>query len=283
LGAHGVQVFDTHKVFDANLPHAIILPGQIQFPLQLHGIISFLETKKPLKEELLDCDRFELTSAASWNPYAEYFQQKEDLLRQRNASAATRHTPLELIEDVLPRLVQAIHISPSPDRSQEQDSILLDEDDCRNTMAVGQSSRATVITEEDLARRWHIGLEAAARTLTATTQLGMRYVDGPLERRLRTSQHHMRFPTLNMQIYTDTLVAKFRSTRGYLYVQVFTNGRGFLHAYPLEEKGDACHALSRFIRHHGIPRDLTSDRAPEEMHGEWGCLVNQYHITQTTT
>jgi hypothetical protein len=106
LGAHGVQVFDTPKVFDTNLPHAIILPGQIQFPLQLHGIISFLETRKPTKEELRDCDRFELTSAASWNPYAEYFQQKEDLLRQQNASAATRHTPLELIEDVLPRLVR---------------------------------------------------------------------------------------------------------------------------------------------------------------------------------
>jgi hypothetical protein len=125
-------------------------------------------------------------------------------------------------------------------------------------------------------------LEAAARTLTATTQLGMRYVDGPLERRLRTSQHHMRFPTLNMWIYTDTLVAKFRSTQGYLYVQVFTNGQGFLCAYPLEKKGDACHALSRFIHHHGIPLDLTSDRAPEEMHGEWERLVNQYHITQTT-
>jgi hypothetical protein len=93
----------------------------------------------------------------------------------------------------------------------------------------------------------------------------------------------MRFPTLNMRIYTDTLVAKFRSTRGYLYVQVFTNGQGFLRAYPLEKKGDAYHALYHFIRHHGIPRDLTSDRAPEEMHGEWGGIVNQYHITQTTT
>jgi hypothetical protein len=152
LRSHGVQVFDTPKVFNANSPHAIIVPGQIQFPLQLHGIISFLETRKPTKEELRDCDRFELTSAASWNPFAEYFQQKEDLLRQRNASAATRHTPLELLEDVLPRLVQAIHISPPSDKCLEQDSESLHGDSCRNIMAVGQSSRATVITKEDLAR-----------------------------------------------------------------------------------------------------------------------------------
>jgi hypothetical protein len=79
-------------------------------------------------------------------------------------------------------------------------------------MAVGQSSRKSTITKEELARQWHIGLETAAQTLLATTQLGMRHVDGPLERRLKTSQGHLCFPSLNMRVYTDTLVAKYCST-----------------------------------------------------------------------
>lgn len=84
-------------------------------------------------------------------------------------------------------------------------------------------------------------------------------------------------------MYTDTLVAKCRSTRGHLYAQVFTNGHGFSRCYPMEKKGDAHQTLYRFIREHGIPRDLTSDRAPEELHGEWGRVIKQYHITQSTT
>ena len=111
----------------------------------------------------------------------------------------------------------------------------------------------------------------------------MRHVDGPLEQRLRTSQRHMQFPTLHMRIYIDTLIAKCRSKRGYSYAQVFTNGYGFSRCYPLEKKGDAHLSLYRFIRDHGIPKDLTSDRAQEEMHGEWGRLVKHYHITQITT
>ena len=284
LRYNGIQVHDTPKAFDPKSPHAIIIPGQAHLPLHLHGVISFLETRKATEEEVLNCDRVELTSPAPWNPFSELLQQREELAHQRNACAATQFEPLELVGDaLLPRLVSAIHISPPKLDSLNVIGKDLSQGRSCRTEAVGQTSRKSTITKEELARRWHIGLETAARTLLATTQLGMRYVDGPLERRLKTNQAHLRFPTLNMRMYTDTLVAKCRSTRGYLYSQVFTNGHGFSRCYLMEKKGDAHQTLYRFIREHGIPRDLTSDRAPEELHGEWGRVIKQYHITQSTT
>jgi hypothetical protein len=82
-------------------------------------------------------------------------------------------------------------------------------------MALDSKSKTTDISKEDLAKRWHIELEAAARALLATSQLGMRFVDGPLEHRLKTSQAHMRFPTLDLKIYSDTLFSQKKSIRGF--------------------------------------------------------------------
>jgi hypothetical protein len=65
----GLIVNDVPKIYDINSSHSIILPGQIDFPFQMHGIISYLETRKPTELELQKCPRYELTSATSWNPY----------------------------------------------------------------------------------------------------------------------------------------------------------------------------------------------------------------------
>jgi hypothetical protein len=141
----------------------------------------------------------------------------------------------------------------------------------RELGALKASSRRSVITSEDLARRWLTGLESAEATLKATTQEGMRFVKEDLERRLRTSQAHLRFPTLNIQIYTDTLFASKKSVRGYTCAQIFTDGWKFFQIYPMVKKGEAHHALTAFIHEVGIPKSLLSDGAKEESRAEWGC------------
>jgi len=82
-------------------------------------------------------------------------------------------------------------------------------------MSTSTSAKGSTITKEALSKRWFIGLESAARTLQATTQLGMRYVEGPLEHHLRTSQAHMHFLSLNIVAYTDTMFSNLKSVRGY--------------------------------------------------------------------
>jgi hypothetical protein len=150
-------------------------------------------------------------------------------------------------------------------------------------MALGSKPGTFNISKEDLAKRWHIGLEAAAHTLLATTQAGMRFVDGPLECRLKTSQAHLRFPSLDLKIYSDTLFAHKKSIRGFSCAQIFTDGKCFCRVYPLRSKGGAHQGLMQFIQEVGIPKELLTDGALEEMHGEWGRIVKQYHIRHYTT
>jgi hypothetical protein len=42
-----------------------------------------------------------------------------------------------------------------------------------NLATVSWDNHQSIIMKQDLAKRWHIGLEAAARTLQTTTQEGM--------------------------------------------------------------------------------------------------------------
>jgi hypothetical protein len=128
-----------------------------------------------------------------------------------------------------------------------------------------------------------MGTETSFRTLRAMTQEGMHFVEGPLERRLRTSQAHLCFPKLNTTIYSDTFFSIAKSVCGYSCAQVFTDGYCFSRLYPLKSKGDAHYALMQFIHEVGIPKNLLMDRAPEEMHGEWGRIVKHYHIHHRTT
>jgi hypothetical protein len=71
LRDNGIIVHDCPKYYDNTSSHSITVPcsdGDIELPLQMRGTISYLDTRKPTEEELLQCPRYELTSAAPWNP-----------------------------------------------------------------------------------------------------------------------------------------------------------------------------------------------------------------------
>jgi hypothetical protein len=189
--------------------------------------------------------------------------------------------------NILSQLVEAVKIESRSKSSppsivqrkcHEADVISHNENMHRELSALKASSRTSTITKEDLAGHWLTGLESAEATLKATTQEGMRYVEGDLERRLRTSQAHLRFLTLNMQVYTDTLFASKKSVRGYTCAQIFTDGRKFFRAYPLVRKGDAHHALTAFNQDVSIPKNFLTDGAKEERDGEWKRIIKHYHI-----
>jgi hypothetical protein len=93
----------------------------------------------------------------------------------------------------------------------------------------------------------------------------------------------MRFLSLNIITYTDTMFSCIKSVRGYTCAQVFTDGYNFSRIYPMRAKGDAPHALMLFIHEVGIPKTILSDLALEETRGEWSRIVKQYHIDHRTT
>jgi hypothetical protein len=287
----GLIVNDVPKSYDATSSHSIIIPdGQIELPLKMRGVISYLETRKPTEEELLKCPRYEMTAAASWDPYKvdgdnsswghHRFDREAQSLRIHWTTTDMTY-PLELRENALSRLVGAIKVLPVS--HHEADVIAHFDDLVREASALNAKACSSVITKEELATRWFTGLESAQATLLATTQEGMRFMEGDLERRLKTSQRHLRFPTLNIQTYTDTMFSSLKSIRGCTCAQIFTDGRKFFRAYPMAKKADAHHALSAFIQDVGIPKFCLSDGAKEERGGEWGRIVKHYHIKTRTT
>jgi hypothetical protein len=292
MRCNGVVVNDVPPMFSPNQPHSIIIPGRLEIPLKMRGVMSYIDTCKPTADEILKCEHYELTSARPWNPneleldLREIGQTEAVIEDQANSFMhhVVRQEPPELsISSVIRDISSITHTSLSDGLSFHEADVILHGMAYREAMAVRSKARSSVITKEVLAKRWYIGIEPAARTLQATTQQGMRYVEGPLERRLRTSQAHMRFPSLNIVTYTDTMFSGKRSVRGFTCAQVFTDGYNFSRVYPMRAKGDAPHALMLFIHEVGVPKTLLSDLALEETRGEWAKIVKQYHIDHRTT
>jgi hypothetical protein len=310
LRANGLIVSEVPVQFDDKSRHSIYIPKhELDLPLRLEGVISFLNTRKPTKEEIATLDRVELTSATKWEPYSEEFAEREAESTRATAAVSRKaaehaeaeryiamlarqessRSPAELMyaeeNELFERLVSVVNVSSTDiagdgmsGRSDEDLYPLMDE--YRAISGLSTEQRKSVITKEILARRWGIGLDTAHRTLTATTQMGLRRVLHPTERRYRTRQSHLRFPNLNMTMYTDTMFATVKSTRGNTCAQIFTDGQGFDTFDPMKGKGEAPDALMKVIRNVGIMKDLVSDGAPEETRGRWEETVNEFRIRQ---
>jgi hypothetical protein len=339
LRNHGIQVNDTPKQFDKSSTHSIRTEKGQEIPLEMDGVISYLQTRKPTIEEIHGFNKgiglrsIVLTSDQDWEPYSGDFAAKEAEARtislmlapkaktnghnlfemtgedmaayemferpdikslDRVASVAHRaqalSEPTELLDELTlaTRLIAAVNVSVTDTDGdgligRTDEDLYTVSDDYRNVSAMSSKERGPVITKEILSKRWGIGMDAAHRTLTVTTQQGVRRVLHPTERRYRTRQTHLRFPSLNTRIYTDTMFASHKSLRGNTCAQLFTNGMGYDRFYPMKTKGDASESLMRFIQDSGVPRDLTSDRAPEEIQGRFRDVVNEYRIRHKTS
>jgi hypothetical protein len=281
LRNNGIVVNDVPKIFDPESTQSIIIPDAITLPLHMRGMLTYLPTRKPSDRELRDCDRYELTSAAPWDPYEASIPTHGDWGPYAVSYTCTMVDPPELDVE---RMIGSFALLNA---SEPHEADVIAHGNGLNftsgISAMSRDDRQSTVSKQDLAKRWHIGFEAAARTLQTTTQEGMRFVQGKLERRLRTSQAHLRYPSLRVTIYTDTLFPSVKSIRGYTCAQLFTDGHCFARVYPLKRKGDAHHALVQFIQDIGIPKSLLTDCAPEEMHGEWGRVVKKYHIKPKMT
>lgn len=255
--------------------------------------MSYLQTRKPTEAELRDCERIELTSADSWEPHLLTLEDSSEgetsIGRAVHSIAQGTRNPIELDGDPVGRSVQVLKSCLHKTCTLENDPVSHEADviapstSCRDQSGVGSNQRQSVITKEVLVQGWFIGQDPANRTLQASTQEGMHFVEGPIERRLRTSQAHMRFPSLIVTICSDTLFSNVHSVRGYTCAQVFIDGHGFVRVYPLSSKGGAHHALMRFIHQVGVPKYLLTGRAQEEMRGEWGQIVKKYRVRKRTT
>jgi hypothetical protein len=120
-----------------------------------------------------------------------------------------------------------------------------------------------VITPEILSQQWGIGLDTANNRLNATTQVGIRNVLAPTEWKVHQRLDHLKF--LTVRIFTDTMISK----RLYKAAQVFMDGSGFDHFYPIDSKGYVHEALLDRIKEVAIPQTLVSDGSKEQQLGKF--------------
>jgi transposase InsO family protein len=305
----GLVVEDVPRQFDRLSSHSIYIPEhKVRIPLQLEGIISGFESRAPTWEEYNDGDipHYEITSCDPWLPASDEFAANEMTVAKvsrmwhdttnevmcRQICAAKSyyeaHSALATFDDEFADLVdEQIVVSEHDhigDGLVDQGRILKSRDPkIRSISALTSEERKATLTPEVLARRWNIGLAAAKRTMNVTTQTGIRNVLAPGERRIRQRMSHLKYPTLRGRFYTDTMFGKVKSTRGYKAAQVYTNGSGYDRFYPIKSKGDVSHTLVSMIHDAGIPQELVSDNAPEEVGGEFSRICRQYHIRQKQT
>lgn len=339
LRAAGNLVQDAPIQFDATSSHSITVPGQLELPLEMHGFISYLSTRKPTNDEIAryqagSLHSVELTDKAPWEPYSSKFAATEEaarsaktvmairvtyhrghdrvisareaeeddsyawrapapILTQRCVAVATRlesQLPIELCddEDLASKLVAAVNVESFDTNGdglgkRPEDSLCSPSEEERQILALATKNRGPVVTKEILAQRWGIGLDTAHKTLATTTQYGVRRVLHPVERRYRTRQTHLRFPTLNTKLYTDTMFSATKSLRGHSCAQVFTNGVGYDLFYPLKKESEAASALNEVIRTVGVPKEIVSDGAKAETQGRFAELAREYRIKQRQT
>ena len=131
---------------------------------------------------------------------------------------------------------------------------------------------------------WGIGLSKAKATLEATTQENVRSAILPLTRRYRTDLMSQKLKRLRAKFYTDTLFMDETSTKGNTCAQLYADGDGFVHVYPMQSKKQVGESLHQFVNDVGIMNELCSDNAPEQTgaNSEFVKATRKYRIKTST-
>ena len=136
--------------------------------------------------------------------------------------------------------------------------------------ATTKRKRPGFIGPEQLAKNWKIGLEAAKRTVEATTQLAVRdFSTTTGGRRLKPHHWMVDQKRISCPVYHDTIFAKCKSLRGNTCAEVYATAFQYQKVISLPKKADAHYSLDDFFNKVGIPSVLISDNAPELTEGDF--------------
>jgi hypothetical protein len=110
-------------------------------------------------------------------------------------------------------------------------------------------------------------------------------VINPLARRYTTRLLHLQYPVVKKTLYSDTMFAKkTKSLRQHTCAQVFTDGIGLTHAFPMKKKSEAGDRLEKLIRTlQTILEAIVTDGAGEEIGGDWKRTIDKYRIQDKCT
>lgn len=258
LRANGIQVDDVPKHLSSSSSHSIIINEEkLIIPLKLKGVISYFDARTPTDIELAECQHIFLTSEEEWDPNSNSFENLEEEMKSK------------------------INISSLDVNYCEHHDILIS--NLNRVHATKTLDKKLFVKNEELARRWAIGIKDAENTVKTTTQKFIRSAIHPIERRFRTKQLALRYNNLNCRFNSDTFFSNVTSILGNTCAQLFITEFGYGKLTPMKMKSEAGYALKELIQDVGIPKEIHSDGAKELTAGIWKqtCRETDIKVTQT--
>jgi hypothetical protein len=193
--------------YTRNEAFGITLEEGIFIPFDMKGATIFFETRAPTQTEIEELPHVVMTGDAPWDPV-------NVILRIASARSNTRAidqrnilyesdiilgtiTPTLVERTTDDRIIQSVKINewtllPGSDarkneRGRTTSGTVTDTNrSCPISIAaVETNSRHSLVTPEEVSRKWRIGLETAQQTLRVTTQQGIRTALHPITRRYR--------------------------------------------------------------------------------------------------
>ena len=251
--------------FNFRSRHAIIVPkeenNKLTIPLSMRGIFLGFETQLLTDNDILHLEQIHLTSNKKWNPYSAAFESNESTF------------------------VNNVKLVLCPIRSIAACNSAFDQminKYCRKEAA--NSSARTKYTAKFVSQKFGCSHNTSNWTLCVTTQLGIRHILRPQDRRLRTNFLQLKYDRKRLTIYLDAVFPGGQSLRKYLSAQIFTDGCGYNHFYPMCFKSKAGLILAEYIRDNRmIPKFLVTDGAQEKKGSEWSKVRKQFCIGQKFT
>ena len=79
------------------------------------------------------------------------------------------------------------------------------------------------------------------------------------------------------------MFSSITSVCGNTCAEILVTSKGLVSGMPMKTKGAAYLTPKNFYKEDGISNLLVTDRAKEEMYGEWGIIVKRNLIKQRTT
>ena len=204
MRSNRIAVDDDQKHLSVNCAsmHSIYIPSMdLRIPLELDGVISYINTRYPNESEVENCTHISLTSSSVWEPHSEMFAEQEAIIANSSGviHPGKSNQTIFALNQKCEVMTTLSRISPA---LVDNDSLQgLESSVCIST--VQTKSRRSEIKAHEMALPWEIGIETAERTLKATTQLGIQSAIHPLHCRYRTKQLQYRYNWLNTKLYAD--------------------------------------------------------------------------------
>ena len=268
LRDNDIEVNDLPKSLQSNpmVHNHAIIADDLLITLHIKGIISYFTVSKPSKEEWENSstdNHIVLTyESPTWDPHSMRFQAAEEATMDHTGSIITPRDGKGT-----PRHTLGYHYCMQA-----------------SLPSIGTTGLGGKVSAMQLAQRWKVSLEAARRTIEATTQHGVRSVlHDTLHRRFRTNDRQLRYRRLPCDMFTDTLEAAEPSWhRKNKYAQVFATRYCWVRVFPMQKKSDAHEGLSTMAARDGVPITIIMDNAREQAMGtfrkkarEMGCHLRQ--------